>query len=167
MAEDTVDFVLDKMSFEERSICSPSDTKKPLNDQVTLAEWERLKLQSDALAEEYKLSKKVTDLLIWRHGNEFFDLAQSMQKYSAKDEETQLWMAEAEYAIKETSCLTLEDFYWRRSPLFLSYEDHGLKYLEDISEVFAEQLSLSPSQIAEQKSQLKMSMKKELNWRES
>ena len=130
-----------------------------------MAQLERLKLQAKDLAAESGLSAETMDHLIWRHGNELFDLKEAMQKYKNHGEKQSLWMAEAEQAIDQTCCLQLEDFYWRRSPLFLADKNHGLDYLDNIANVFAEKLSWTPTQLNEQKVQLKMSMQRELSWK--
>jgi len=64
-------------------------------------------------------------------------------------------------------CLSLQDFYWRRSPLFLGMKDHGMKYLKCISKVFSNHLSWSDDEFQHQKENLMKQMQKELNWQGS
>ena len=61
-----------------------------------------------------------------------------------------MWCAEALHAVKHTMCLHLSDFYFRRTPLILSREDHGMSFVKSIADVMGEQLRWSASEKLEQ-----------------
>ena len=166
ISEDSVDFVLKKMSFEEKMSFAPSDTKKPLNPMVTQAEFTKVKLEKESLSKEYNFSLKVIDQLIERHGKEAINILNLMkEEYSLHNELEALWMGEAQFSIDKELCLSLEDFYWRRSPLFLSHKDHGLEYVDVISKVFGKNYQWSEEEKRLKVEQLKKQIKKETHWK--
>ena len=116
----------------------PSDTKKPFSEMLTSEELNRLELMLDELAEKNKLPREIVKHFVDRHIGESQTLIDYYNSFEKKlDPWTRAWMAEAQFAIDETCCLNLEDFYWRRSPLFLADSEHGLSHLEGIACVFA------------------------------
>lgn len=166
ISEEAVDHVLEKVPFDKAMAFKNSDTKKPLNPYLSPSTYERSLFQAPQWAEKYAMNLDLVTLLIERHGPEALTLLELIkQKYINRPGNEALWMAEAEFAIKQTMCLTLVDFYWRRAPLFLAMKDHGIKYLDAISEVFADELNLSDEQIAKQKEDLRKQMQFELSWR--
>ncbi|MCJ8278006.1 MAG: hypothetical protein HRT44_04955, partial [Bdellovibrionales bacterium] len=85
--------------------------------------------------------------------------------FNLHSEDEALWMGEAQFAIEHELCLELEDFYWRRSPLFLSLKDHGLQYLDVISKVFANNYGWDESVKKQKQQKLKNQISKELHWK--
>ena len=49
-------------------------------------------------------------------------------------------------SIEKTMCLRLEDFYFRRAPLFLAHKDHGLSHLSEICSVFRKKFNWDANQ---------------------
>lgn len=80
-------------------------------------------------------------------------------------DESRYWMLEAQHAIDTTMCLSLQDFYFRRSSLYLAYQDHGLQFLPEISDVFKERLNLNSEEVNAQISDLEKQVEKSLSWK--
>lgn len=166
MSEDAVDFVLNKMSFDEKMSFTASNTKTPLNKKVTVGELQKIRNQRESLKAEYSVSLASIDRLIERHGLEALEILEIMKsKFSLHSEEEALWMGEALFAIENTMCMNLEDFYWRRSPLFLAHKDHGLKFVDAITKVFAQYYTWSDSVKEENKTKLINKMNETLKWK--
>ena len=166
MSEDCVDFVLNKMDFNERMSFKASDTKKPLNPLITNNQIFKIKNEKSHLMETYQVSEKNIDFLIERHGQEALYVLEAMKNdFNLHSEDEALWMGEAQFAIEHELCLELEDFYWRRSPLFLSQKDHGLQYLDVISKVFANNYGWDESVKKQKQQKLKDQISKELHWK--
>ena len=64
-------------------------------------------------------------------------------------------MMQAKFAINEMMCHNLVDFYVRRSPLFLAMNDHGMEYIRDLAQVFANEFNWTNEQIREEVAKLK------------
>jgi glycerol-3-phosphate dehydrogenase len=69
--------------------------------------------------------------------------------------------------IHTTMCLNLIDFYRRRVPLFLAEQDHGLKYLDNVAEVFKDYFDWSTQELEKQISELKTFIQDELSWQQN
>ncbi|MBX9766655.1 MAG: glycerol-3-phosphate dehydrogenase/oxidase, partial [Bdellovibrionales bacterium] len=72
---------------------------------------------------------------------------------------------EAIHAIKKTMCLGLEDFFVRRTPMFLAQRGHGFQLINRISVVFSQLLGWSDQKILEEKEKLNAHLKRELGWK--
>lgn len=142
MAEQVVKEVLRHFSIEERARFDRSRTFEPLNAMVSVSSLERARREcSDWSALPYKFAKRLAD----RHGME----AEAMIREARRrfpfhgDPETWMWKAEALHAVNETMCLSLRDFFFRRTPLVLSRRDHGEPYFRDVAEVMGDCLGWS------------------------
>ena len=165
MAEDIMEAVLKKVSFDNRMIFSKGQTKTPLNPKATPEKLLRLQAQKNELAENYGMSPATLSVLIGRHGEEALELMDRMIQEEGNFNEDTLWAAEARFALQETCCLKLADFYWRRSPLFLSQKDHGLGVLPQIADEFQKFLGWSDDQKRKAIEDLQRTIDKELNWK--
>lgn len=161
MAQQCVDKVLENFSTGERIRFQRSTTKKPLNPLVTTEAMERELRHLDKHAQEYGIPTKVWRQLVERHGSEAHELAMR----SCPENEQELWLAEAEFAIHHTMCLNLRDFFLRRSPLFLARADHGWDLIPSITQVFAQELGWSSAQQESQIEALQQHLQKEMSWR--
>jgi glycerol-3-phosphate dehydrogenase len=150
MSEQIVDSVLKTMPLEKRMLYRKCETVSPLNEYVGLEDLRFAESQA-ATANEIKL--------IHRYGLEGFEI---LEKF---DEDLSYWQIEAHHAIYSTMCHTLTDFYTRRVPLMLAYEDHGLQFLEEISQVFKKELILTTAEIEKQKQDLLSYIEHELSWK--
>ncbi len=150
MAEQIVDGCIQFLSFEKKTSLKKCQTTEALNKYTTVDAYHEAQISA-----ENEIQKKLAD----RYGKENQVI---LDKYGYTDN---YWCLEAYQAIFTTMCLNLTDFYTRRVPLFLAEKDHGLKHLEDIAQVFKEQLSLTDQQIQKQIDDLKNYIKTELAWK--
>lgn len=151
MSEQIVDQVLKKALTHKKASLKKCQTTEPLNKYVS----------QEQLGEAIKNSK--TDLeqrLAFRYGSEFSEI---IRQYG---NDKSYWQLEAYQAIHTTMCLNLVDFYTRRVPLMLAYQDHGMSYLHEIAGVFKKELKWSEQETQNQCEKLQTYIKTELRWLE-
>lgn len=68
------------------------------------------------------------------------------------------------HAIRHGMVLRLEDFYLRRVPLYLSRADHGIPWTEELSQVWAEELSKSAEEARLECTALKSELARRSRW---
>jgi glycerol-3-phosphate dehydrogenase len=141
MAEEIVEASLRALPFEKRMALRQADTKQPLNLAATLEKMERLRIGASEIAKEYGVSEKTVYYLINRRGEEARVILNLMRLLKGENEEERLWLAEAKFCIENEMCLSLVDFYFRRSPLFLFRKDHGREFALKIAYLFAQAYS--------------------------
>ncbi len=165
ISEEAVDHILSKLPFEVAMAFGPSNTKVPLNPQLSVDLYDRARQSVAPWSVQYGIDEKVVLQLVERHGLEAQIILQKMaDDYGLYPTEEARWMGEAYFAIEHGMCLSLVDFYWRRSPLFLATKDHGVQYLNVIAKVFAESLGWSSDEQERQKEAFHQQMAKELSW---
>ncbi len=152
MSEQIVDSVLNTLPIERRLQFKKCETVSPLNDYTYT---DALLLAKSQAANDIELK------LVERFGLEAFEI---VENYGF---DLTYWQLEAYHAINSTMCLTLTDFYSRRTPLMLAYKDHGISYLEEIAQVFKKELILTTNEIEKQKSDLTNYIQSELAWKTS
>jgi len=142
MAQQTVEEVLSYFSLEERARWAHGQTLEPLNPLVSENLLERARSEARRWAEDWQLPESVTIALAERHGLEAEKIIEQALPVRArcKDPEEWMWCAEALHAITHTMCLSLTDFYLRRTHLILAREDHGLTFVPAIAQVMGERL---------------------------
>jgi len=59
----------------------------------------------------------------------------------------------------------LRDFYARRVHLFLADRNHGVKYIDEVAEVFRDKLGWNDARIADEKHMLTEYMAHEVEWK--
>lgn len=166
ISEQTVDFILKKMPKTLRQKFSDSQTKAPLNPKVDKKSYEQALKQIPVWEKEFVKDHFVVDYLAKRHGMEAPRVLSLVKKWSDQHSlQESMWMAEAEFAIENTMCLSLVDFYWRRSPLFLATENHGLEFLDGLLKVFTEKLGWSPEKQEQEKASVLAQIDKDLSWK--
>lgn len=136
MAEEIVDTALSRFPFEQKMSFKPSNTKTALNPLATPERIRRFSGQIEAHAETYGVSPEDVQRLLERHGEEALEVLETMTLFKDDPPEAALWKAEAKFSFDQEMCFHLEDFYWRRSPLFLSKPDNGLSLLTTLGEFF-------------------------------
>jgi glycerol-3-phosphate dehydrogenase len=161
MAEQTIDEALKYFSLDERTIYSKNHTKSPLNPLASEENLRRSRLMIDPWSKTFKLAPGAVSRLIERHGLE----AEALLKRTEKTKINSLWEIEAEHAIENTMCLNILDFYLRRTPLFLSYQDHGFQFLDAISQIFKSYFGWSDSELKNQVAALQNHIHFELGWK--
>ncbi len=160
MAQEIVDFALNQFSIEDRARFSKSNTKIPLNPKASVENFNRSRIQVASFAEKYQRSSEEVAFLVERHGLEALDILEIAKARGHKS----IWQMEAYYAIHETMCIHLDDFYIRRAPLFLARKDHGLPFIDEICEVFSHELGWSVAEISKQKQRIETHLKFEMGW---
>jgi glycerol-3-phosphate dehydrogenase len=141
---------LRSFSFEKRMTLQKPSTTDPLNPGATLERMDRLRLQVEDLALETMVSPEIVHYLINRRGEEALVVLHLMQLFKEGSEQERLWQAEAKFCIENEMCMSLVDFYCRRSPLFLFRKDHGQSYAPKIASLFAQSFSRGDGAIAQQ-----------------
>jgi glycerol-3-phosphate dehydrogenase len=150
MSEQIVDQACKFLPFELTARLNKCETVRPLNPMVDPETFESAVANASS-----DLEKK----LALRYGAEAKPI---LLKYGFSEN---IWVIEAHQAIHQTMCLNLTDFYTRRVPLMLSEIDHGLSFLNEISEVFEIELGLTKAQINDQKLNLQSYIGEELGWK--
>lgn len=150
MSEQIVDQVAKRLSFEVFARMNNCQTEKPINPMV---ERETFELAVESANSE--LEKQ----LALRYGAEAKEI---LMKYGFTEN---IWIIEAYQAIHHTMCLNLTDFYSRRVPLVLAEVDHGLRFINEIAQIFEQELKLTPSEINQQKIDLQNYLEREFNWK--
>ncbi len=146
IAQETVDHVLQFWPLEEQAQIQRSQTLVPLNPKTSVEALSQARVQSHRWVREWDLHPAQIERLVERHGLEAEVLLTKYWPESGlQSSDVKFWLAEAAFAIDETLCLSLKDFLWRRSPLFLTQKDHGLGILEDLADLFQDKLNWSES----------------------
>ncbi len=168
ISEKVVDNILHKMNFEEAMEFGVTQTRQPLNPKITPSLYKGIQSRVLEISREYGCHKKTVESLVKRHGDEALWILENIQSlHSDHSPHEALWMGEAVFAIQETMCLNLVDFYWRRTPLFLYFGDHGCQYISFISRVFADYYGWNRDELEWQENQLQKQIRKELAWKDS
>lgn len=136
MAEQTVEKFLKHYSKIDRKRFKTNNTKIPLNPKVTAESFKEAQGRLEELVSRTHFTTEHLQVLLDRHGAEAFDIVS--QYYSPAQKS--VWEMEALFAINESMCGKLQDFYLRRVPLFLSEKDHGFQFLESLSRLFQQKL---------------------------
>lgn len=158
MAEQIVDESLNYLESKTNRVIQDCSTNTALNPKVTLEskqQWDALKI---FLKHHTRLSEQECQWLVERHGHEAVDIVEYGAQYS-------YLQLEAIHAIRHTMCLGLVDFYCRRVPLFLANRDHGWQAVDQIIEVFKQELGWNATIANDQKIQLERFIHDELRWK--
>lgn len=161
MAEQAVEKFLKIYSKEDRKKFKTGNTKGALNPKVTVESYKDAQSKVNELASKTHFSKNEIQILVDRHGSEAFDIVS--QYYSSS--QTSIWEMEAHFAINESMCGKLVDFYLRRAPLFLAEKDHGFKHLERISQIFKQKLDWSEQEREDNIEEVRKHESFELSWK--
>lgn len=172
MAEQTMEAALSNFSIEDQVRFGRNDTKKALNPLATAEKIDAGLRAARHWAHETGLGESQVALLMERHGEEALSMMETLQAASSgvdmKNQtlDERLWGLEARHAIRHTMCLSLVDFYVRRSPLFLARTDHGLPLIASISRVFASEYGWSDSRRHAEMVAVQTYVRQELDWKQ-
>lgn len=153
MSEQIVDLAIKKWPVEKKLSLNKCQTTEPLNAFTSVEAYESAQRKSGINADIKWLTE--------RYGEEAFLM---MDRFGHQNN---IWQLEAYQAIHNTMCLSLIDFYSRRVPLVLAFEDHGLNLLDQIAEIFKTELSWSNTELENQKLNLINYIDSELSWRKN
>jgi glycerol-3-phosphate dehydrogenase len=161
MAQQVVEEALKAFDFEDKMKFRSADTTAPLNPLVTQDHL----LEYDSLRQEIRQTTQLCEQEIeWLTDRYGFEALEVLRSYGPNCTYLEY---EALHAVDSTMCLRLEDFFTRRVPLILAEQDHGIRYLEQISRVFQSHFSLSTAEIVEQQVKLRELLARELGWKSS
>jgi glycerol-3-phosphate dehydrogenase len=123
---------------------------------------ERALREHERWAKDWQIPTEITRALAERHGLEAERIIEAAlpKAAGALDAEEWMWMAEALHAMDKTMCLSLTDFYLRRTHLILAREDHGLPFAPALARVMGERLDWDAD---EQKKQIN-ALQNQLRW---
>lgn len=160
MAEEIVD---ESLKYIEGRF-SASQTNIPLNEECTLRTMKKSLQSLQHWSKELDVPFEDLEWLWKRFGAETYEIAQKFANYKSFGASA-LWMVEAEHAIANTMCISLVDFFSRRTPLFLGTATQGIEFRDDILKVFSAKLSWSEEKQEIELQQLDAHLKKELSWK--
>ncbi len=165
MAAEAVDQVLAYNPELQAVITASAPSMEPLNPLVTKDRYQEAQVESEEWGRLWGLDQQVTKGLAIRHGLEGRRILQQFahQVGSSRDPMEKLWRLELHHAIHSTMCMTLKDFFFRRSPLYLFDALHGATYVSALSEDIANLLGLSLAEKEVQVHELKKAL--ESGWR--
>jgi glycerol-3-phosphate dehydrogenase len=166
MAEQTVEAALESFSTEDQVRFGRNDTKRPLNASATVEKMDDMVLRINELVNETDLPAHLIEMLIGRHAGEAQSLLEQLDQRPGKTPDEKIWGAEARFAIQQTMCMHLVDFYARRTPLFLARMDHGLSLLQHLSQVFAAELNWDDQRRQEEVAAVQSYVRHELAWKQ-
>ena len=149
MAEDVVASIMKYYPTEKRVEWSHGQTKRPLNARITQDSISLFSFVKMVNKKHYIMSEREVQTLVFRHGPESKDLVESC--YRRLQRPVTYWECETNFAIEQTMCTSLEDFFFRRTPLFIARRDHGLGVLEEIAAIFAMIFHWTPQELERHK----------------
>lgn len=167
MAEQAVEQILQTWSLEDRIRFGESQTLVPLNPLCSKDLFDRARLEAKHWSKNFNAPNWICKKLADRHGMEAEVL---MDRYWSKtsglpSEELRLWAVELFHSMDSTMCVSLRDFYFRRVPLFLAREDHGMSYVGVFSQILSRYLGLAEDQRQQDINALQKQIQHELSWR--
>lgn len=161
VSEQVVDACLHFWPFDKRVQFGRANTSTPLNSLASVDAFHQAEIEADIWAEVYQRPLEDVKMLASRYGMETKKILQNYPtSYS-------YWQLEAAQAVDHTMCMHLVDFYSRRVHLFLADRNHGLKFMDEIGQVFQEKLRWSDQELAQEKHHLTDFMAVELAWKKS
>jgi glycerol-3-phosphate dehydrogenase len=162
MAEQIVNSVLKKyFSIEDQVRYWHSKTKTPLNPSTTRDKMFVASRQIHSWSHDHSFSVSDVQRLADQFGMETLKLLELAARHHDKDPTH----TRVRFAIQNTMCLNLIDFYLRRSNLFLSRSDYGFSELNKIGQIFSETYGWSDQELKNQKQRLNEHIQSELSWK--
>jgi glycerol-3-phosphate dehydrogenase len=172
MAEEVVDVALKKRlkasqtnSHLKLSVTlKKPDTKAPINSFILPELVQRA--QQEAREEGVEVSEKLWD----RHGAEALGIAKNSKETGDQGQDVPGFpalSAQLRHCIRSEMVVHLEDFYFRRVPLYLARKDHGSHLADSLAKVWAEELGLGSKEAEDEKQLLLAEIKRRSEWEES
>ena len=170
MAEEIVDFTLSQWMLDSKTHSEwvfpaqvgVSRTRDPINAAVTEEATQKCRT-------EQVEGGSIPEDLLSRHGAEAVAIVKLHQGYSkrgtlADPEGFPYLEAQLRYSIRTQMVVHLEDFYFRRTALFLARKDHGLPWAVGLSQVWAEERGLTSVQAQQELDRLKQEISARDHW---
>lgn len=159
ISEQAVNFCLKDFSIEDRYRFARGASENPLNPLATQETFQHYEEFAQELTDKTKLTSQEIGWLIDRHGGESLELIKNYGQNRS------YWQLEACHALDKTMCLHLKDFFTRRTPLFLSQQDHGMTLVKQLLPLFTEHQKWSKDEQDFEVQSLKNHLETELAWR--
>ncbi len=162
MAEQAIQKILKNyFSKEEQKRYAKNKTHVPINPKVTPETFLKAQQSVTEIKKNTHFDIQTIQILVDRHGNEAVDLIREFYSRDAKS----IWELEAKFAIQNTMCGSLLDFYLRRAPLFLAEKDHGRSLLEPLAKIFQTELGWTEEEKTQKIQEILNHENFELSWR--
>jgi len=159
MSQQIVERVLEAFPIADRVRFGNGDSNQPLNPYVESEKYRQIFHQVPSLADYFKRTEDEVHWLAERYGAEVVPILERGRNLEG------VWEVEAQQAIRTTMCLNLTDFMTRRVPLFLALPEHGLEFVDKISQIFSQELGWSDSQRKSQIESYHEHIGRELRWK--
>ena len=160
MAREIVDHASKKNAELRQRFKIRFSTESPINPRTTHDALER--------ARQHPRAAGIESALWERYGAEALELLQIEHEYPPVMESPHGFPrieAQLRFCIRMGMVLHLEDFYFRRVPLFSARLDHGLPWLDRLAEVWAEELGKNVEQRETEKKALLAEVAARESWR--
>lgn len=166
MAEHTVTQCLEQFPMEDRVKFGRPDTLLPLNESASIQGMKTARKDVVRWIKEFQIPEAVALALVERHGMEALEILEAGRAFIGISKPSHLlWGLEARHAIQNTMCMNLEDFFLRRTPLFLSERNHGFEHLETIGNLFAGSLGWDSEKLSNERERLMIHFQREMGWK--
>lgn len=162
MAAQIVDAALRALPQSVRETTRTARTDVPLNPMVSSENYWRSFRYIERWARLSGFSIKSVTALVNRHGMETEEMLSEVENQAHFADK---WSVEAIHAIEKTMCLSLLDFYVRRTPLMLARRDHGIGILDWMAKVFQMHLGWSDEKTKEEVGSVHSFIHSEFAWR--
>lgn len=162
MAREIVDHASQKNVHLRQRVKTRFSTESPINPRTTHDALER--------ARQHPRAAGIESALWERYGAEALELLQIEHEYPPVTDSPPGFPrieAQLRFCIRMGMVVHLEDFYFRRVPLFSARADHGLPWLDRLAEVWAEELERSADQRETEKKALRAEVAARESWRKS
>lgn len=164
MAKEIVDFAM-KHDDLRLSASRDSSTEQPINFSALSQSIENAK--REAIRDRIEVPAVLWD----RYGADALTIAridsatESTKRMVAQDPEGfPMVEAQLRFAIRYAMVMRLEDFYFRRTPLFMSLKDHGRAWIAPLSTVWAQELGLSIGRAHEEAQAVSAEIDRRMEW---
>ena len=160
MAEEIVDYAVDQNAELKSREKRRFSTEAPVNPRATH--------EALARAKDHPKAGALHSELWERYGAEAIELLQIEQEFPPTMDSPEGFPkieAQLRFCIRLGMVVHLEDFYFRRIPLFAARADHGLPWLDRLVEVWGEELEKTPEQKSAEKQVLVAEITAREGWR--
>ncbi|MBU6374762.1 MAG: glycerol-3-phosphate dehydrogenase/oxidase [Bdellovibrionales bacterium] len=164
MAEEIVAFALSKNRVLQERQKMRFSTKNVVNPRVTPAELQR--------ARENPRSSEIEKELWDRYGAEALEILSIDDELKERKKARQpcpegfpRLEAQLRFSIRHGMVVRLEDFYFRRLPLFFARADHGLPWVDELASAWAEELGKTSAEAQAEASKLREEFNRREKWR--
>lgn len=167
MAQEIVDFALHSWKKEARKKLASalpsirfSQTQRVLNPQRTSQSIK--KATSEAKDRGWDIPQRLLEF----YGTEALELFELHQAKRQTEDYPGFPLLECElrYHIRQSMVLHLEDFYFRRTALFLACPDHGVSWAQRLAEVWGEEFHLGSDAVQKEHDRLLAEIRKRTLW---